>query len=205
MTTEVPQHPVYPTAPPWAPAPEVPGDVAPHDGPPLPPYGGLLVPYPEEMHNAGRPRPPALWPIAPFTFLLPIAGLVSTIRRAGRARRGRNSVAPYWITFAVSLVASSLLWLMITAVTVPIVINYFEGKITHRVEHNLVHDGQLAASSHVVVTRAKCEPMGPRAADSTRAYDCLLTLDGGTTGTLAVRADTSGAWTATPSGSTKKK
>jgi hypothetical protein len=203
MTTEVPQHSVYPTAPPWAPAPPVYGEVAPY-GSPIPPHGGLLVPFPEEMRNAGRARPPALWPIAPFTFLLLFPGLISAARRAGQARRGRTSVAPYWITFAVSLVASGLLWSMITAVAVPVYLNYYENAVTTRVEHKLVHDGQLAASSHVTVTGAKCEPMGPRAADSTRAYTCLLTLDGGATGTLSVRADTSGAWTAAPGSTTKK-
>jgi hypothetical protein len=196
MTTEVPQHPVYPTAPPWAPTPPVYGEVAPY-GSPLPPHGGLLVPYPDEMINAGRAKPPALWPIAPFTFLFLIPGLVSAARRAGQARRGRNGVAPYWITVAVSLVASWLLWGMIGTVAYSITVNYYEGKVTHRLEHNLVHDGQLAAANHVTLTSAKCEPMGARAADRTRAYTCLLTLDGGATGTLSVRADTSGGWIAT--------
>jgi hypothetical protein len=206
MTTEVPQHPVYPTAPPWATAttPEAPdapppayGAVAPY-GSPLPPHGGLLVPFPEEMHNAVRPKPPALWPIAPFTFLLLIPGLVSAGRRAAQARRGRNSAAPYWITFVVSLVGSFFLWSMIGAVTLPMAQNYLEGRITQQVEHNLVHDGQLAKTSNVTVTAAKCEPVGPRAADAQRAYDCLLTLDDGSTGTLTVRADTDGDWTAAP-------
>jgi hypothetical protein len=204
MTTQVPQHPVYPTAPPWAPAPAEYGAVTPY-GSPLPPHGGLLVPYPEEMDSAGRAKPPALWPIAPLTFLLWIPGIVSTARRAGQARRGRNSVGPYWITFVVSSAASTLLWLMIFAISVPVAIASYEGRVTDRVEHNLVHDGQLAASSHVTVTSAKCEPTGPRAADQTRSYACLLTLDGGTTGALSVRADTSGAWTAAPASAAKKK
>jgi hypothetical protein len=203
MTTEVPQHAVYPTAPPWAPAPPAYGAVAPY-GSPLPPHGGLLVPYPEEMNNAARAKPPALWPITPFTFLFLIPGIVSTARRAGQARRARNSIAPYWITFAVSLVAAWFLWSMIFAVTIPIAVNYYEGKVTDRVEHNLVHDHQLATSSHVVVKSAKCEPVGPRAADATRAYECLLTFDDGATGALAVRSGTGGDWTATPASSAKK-
>jgi hypothetical protein len=194
MTTEVPQHPVYPTAPPWAPAPPSYGAVAPY-GTPLPPHGGLLVPYPEEMQNAVRPKPPALWPIAPFTFLFVIPGIVSAARRAGRARRGRNSVAPYWITFAVSVVASWVLWSMIAAVLVPVGLNYLETQATHRVEHNVVHDGQLARAN-VSVTSARCEPTGPRAADGRRSYECLLTLADGGSGTLTVRADSAGAWTA---------
>jgi hypothetical protein len=148
------------------------------------------------MHNAARAKPPALWPIAPFTFLFLIPGIVSTARRAAQARRGRNSVAPYWITFAVSLVASGFLWSMLFAIAVPIGLNYYEGRITQRVEHNVVHDGQLARASHVVVKNAKCEPVGPRAADASRTYRCLLTLDDGAAGTLVVRADSSGNWTA---------
>jgi hypothetical protein len=209
MTTEVPQHPVYPTAPPWATTPEaedappVYGEVSPY-GSPLPPHGGLLVPFPEEMHNAVRPKPPALWPIAPFTFLLLIPGIVSTVRRVATARRGRNSVAPYWITFAVSLAASAFLWSMIFTVASPMIVNYLEGRVTHKVEHNLVHDGTLARTSHVTVAAAKCEPVGPRPADAQRAYECLLTLDDGATGTLNVQAGTDGHWSVAPKATAKK-
>lgn len=203
MTTEVPQHPghqpyptPYPTAPPWAPAAttEPPAAYGPPYGPPLLPHGQLLVAYPEEMANAARPKPPALWPVAPFTFLFLVPGIVSAARRAARARRGRNSAAPYWITFAISVGASWLLWSMIISVGVPLGMSVYEDDITHRVEHNIVHDGQIATTG-VTVRTATCEPMGVRAADGRRAYACLLTLGDGT-GTLDVRADTDGQWTA---------
>jgi hypothetical protein len=214
MTTEVPQHPgplypptAYPTAPPWAVAsadpPPAYGAVAPYGSPP-PQHGQLLVPYPEEMHNAARPKRPAVWPVAPLTFLLVIPGIVSAARRAGQARRGRNGAAPYWITFAVSFVVSWFLWGMIVAVGVPAGLNVYEGRVTQRVEHHIVHDGQIAASSTLTVTTAKCEPTGPRAADDRRAYECLLKLGDGGTGTLNVRAGRDGQWTAVTTKKTKK-
>lgn len=208
MTTEVPPHPPgqpypaqqYPTAPPWAPAPAAPpapgyGTVTPY-GSPLPPHGQLLVAYPEEMDSAARPKPPSLWPIAPFTFLFLIPGIVSTARRAAQARRGRNSAAPYWITFVVSLAASWLLWSMIFSVGVPIGINLFEGRVTKSIEHNLVHDGRIEKSVGVAVKTASCQPVGNRATDGLRTYVCLLSLGDGSTGTIEVRASTAGDWTA---------
>ena len=209
MTTEVPQYPgqpqyptaTYPTAPPWAAAPTEPaapvyGAVAPY-GSPLPPHGQLLVPYPEEMHNAARPKPPAVWPVAPLTFLFLIPGIVSAARRATQARRGRSGVAPYWITFAVSVVASWFVWSIIVAAAVPTVLAAYESAVTGRVESAIVHDGQVAKSAGVTVRTATCEPSGPRAVDGRRPYECLLTLDGARTGTLNVIADRNGRWTAT--------
>ena len=210
MTTEVPQYPgqppypaaTYPTAPPWAAAPaETPapvyGAVAPY-GSPMPQHGQLLVPYPEEMHNAARPKPPAVWPVAPLTFLFLIPGIVSAARRATRARRGRSSAAPYWITFAVSVVASWFLWSMIVATAVPAFLAAYENAVTDQVESAIVHDGQLARSAGLTVRSASCEPSGPRAVDGRRRYECLLTLDGAGTGTLDVIADRTGHWTAVP-------
>jgi hypothetical protein len=208
MTTEVPQYSgqshyptaTYPTAPPWAAAPSEPpasvyGAVAPY-GSPLPQHGQLLVPYPEEMHNAARTKPPAVWPVAPLTFLFLIPGIVSAARRAMRARRGRSSAAPYWITFAVSVVASWFLWSIVVSAAAPAFLAAYEDTVTARVESAIVHDGQLAKSANVTVRAATCEPSGPRTGDGRRPYECLLTLDGAGTGTLNVFADRDGHWTA---------
>jgi hypothetical protein len=208
MTTEVPQYPgqppyptaTYPTAPPWAAAPtEAPapryGEVAPY-GSPLPQHGQLLVPYPEEMHNAARPKAPAVWPVALLTFLFLIPGIVSAARRATRARRGRNSAAPYWITFAVSVVVSWFVWSIAVAAAVPAFLAGYENAVTHRVESAIVHDGQVAKSAGMTVRTVTCDPSGPRALDGRRPYVCLLTLDGAGTGTLNVVADRDGRWTA---------
>jgi hypothetical protein len=139
-----------------------------------------------------------VWPIAPFTFFLAIPGLLSTARRVGQARRGRSSTAPYWITFAVSLVASLIAWWVIAAVAVPVGLDYLEGRVTHKVERKIVHDGQIEKSSGVTVKTAKCEPAAPRAASGDRPYECLLTLGDGRTGALDVTADSDGNWTAVP-------
>ncbi len=204
MSTEVPQYPgqpqyptaTYPTAPPWAAVPAQP----PAPGAATVPYGSplpqLLVPYPEEMANAVRPKPPAFWPVAPFTFLFLIPGIVSAARRGGKARRGRHSAAPYWVTFGVSAVASWFLWSVLIAVGVPAALARYENTITDRVEKAIVHDGQLAKSANVTVRAAACDPAGPRRLDGRRPYECVLTLDDASTGTLTVLADRDGDWTA---------
>ena len=60
----------------------------------------------------------------------------------------------------------------------------------------------LAKSAQVTATAANCEPVGARDASGIRRYDCVLTLDDGRTGTLAVTADADGNWTTVPA---KKK
>ena len=68
--------------------------------------------------------------------------------------------------------------------------------ITDRVESAIVHDGQLARLANVTARAAACEPSGPRTVAGRRPYECLLTLDGGGTGTLSLIADRDGHWTA---------
>jgi hypothetical protein len=206
-----PQQPpaqTYPTSPPWATAPaaaptEQPparpaayGGVAPY-GSPLLPHGQLLVPFPEEMQNAGRPTPPSWWPIAPLTFLFLIPGLISTVRRAAQARRGRNARAAYWITFVASLVVSFFAWGMLISVAAPVYLNIRETAITKTLQEHIVSDGQLKAKSRLTATSVSCDPNGPRV-DGQRLYSCLLKLDDGRTGTIDVTADTDGHWTAVP-------
>jgi hypothetical protein len=204
MSTEVPQYPgqpqyptTYPTAPPWAAAPAQPA--GPAAGAAVPcgsPLPQLLVPYPEEMDNAARPKPPAFWPVAPFTFLFLIPGIVSAARRGGRARRGRQSAAPYWVTFGVSVVASWFLWSVLIAVGVPAALAAYENSVTDRVQDAIVHDGHLSQSAHVTARAAACDAAGPRRLDGRRPYECVLTLEDASTGTLTVLADRDGHWTA---------
>jgi hypothetical protein len=213
MTTQVPYdvaapppEPQYPTAPPWA-TPPLPiaaaEPVAPAYGGGIP-HGQLLVPYPEEMHRAGRAKPPALWPIPPLTFLFAVPGLISTVRRAGRAQRAHRSAAPYWIAFVVSLAASFLLWSMIFAVGFAVLLNVRETAVTKTLQENLVKDGQLKAAWNLTATAARCEPAGSRT-DDLRRYDCLLTLADGRTGSLSVTADSDGNWTAVTTAAPAKK
>jgi hypothetical protein len=201
MTTQMPYGPTppqaaadYPTAPPWAPAQQVPAAAHP---PPFVPYGGLMVPHPEEMYPAGRPKPPAWWPVVPFTFVFPL-GLVSAIRRSRKAHRQRNDQYPYWIAFGVTFVVASVVWLIaasvMLALAVPAYLDYREAAITKTVQSNIVHDGTFPTSGTETVSGAACTPTADRAASGLRPYRCDVTLGDGRTGTVRVSADSDGHW-----------
>ena len=205
MTTHLPypQHqqqppaPAYPTAPPWA-APPVsepqqpaPGAITPY-GAPYTQHGQLLVPYPEEMVNAARPQPPSWWPVVAWTFFLGVLGAVPAARRAARARRGRNSPAPYWVAWGVTMAVGAVLGGVVAAVGVPAYLEQREAAVTKVVQEKV----RTGARSGTTVTSATCEPVGPRDTAGMRRYDCLLTLEDGRSGSLAVTADADGDWSA---------
>ena len=82
MTTQIPYDPgsatpmpEYPASPPWAePPPPAVAEPPPWDGAPPTQHGGLMVPYPELMHGAGRPAPPTWLPVALVSLFLALAG-----------------------------------------------------------------------------------------------------------------------------------
>jgi hypothetical protein len=86
MTTQIPYDPgsaqpmpEYPASPPWAePRPPAVAEPPPWDGGPPTRHGGLMVPYPELMHGAGRPAPPTWLPVALVSLFLALAGGVAT-------------------------------------------------------------------------------------------------------------------------------
>jgi len=187
----------YPTAPPWAATPPAP---APAAGPgvppeqPLPQYGGLLVQYPEAMQHASRAQAPAVWPVAAFTLLFGLLGAFSAQRRAGQARRTRNSSAPYWITFGVSAVAAYVVWFVLGAVVIqPAVTEFLENQSREALERNVVSDSRLK-EARIDVTAARCRAVSDRTAEGMRDYLCRLTLADGNTATLTLTADASGQW-----------
>ena len=184
----------YPTAPPWAPQ-ETPAPQPQAAAPMSPPgVGGLLVPYPEEIQHAPRAQAPSFWPVAVFTFLFSFLGAISAARRAGQARRGRNGVAPYWVTFAVTLVAGGFFWMVgAAAVGVPAYLAIREGAVVKQLEENVVGDGHLA-KANVTATDADCRAAGDERVDGTRDYLCQLTLSDGRTGQVMVTADENGDW-----------
>ncbi|MEV6487536.1 hypothetical protein AB0M20_02685 [Actinoplanes sp. NPDC051633] len=186
----------YSTAPPWAPPPpnEPPATL---DGP-YTQHGQLLVPFPEEMQAASRPTPPAWWPVVLWTFFFGILALVTVVKRADMARRGRNSVGPYWIAWGVTMAIGSMLAAVFVAAGIPALQAANENSITRQVQENIVTDGKLAGAAQVKATTANCDPVGERDASGIRRYDCVLALDDGRTGTLAVTADSDGRWTAVP-------
>jgi hypothetical protein len=200
MTTQLPQPPpsAYSTAPPWAnPAPQPAENGPAENGPAHQPYlqtGQLLVPYPEEMRNASRPTPPSWWPVAIWTFFFGVLGVASAARRADRARRGGNSTAPYWITWAAMMAIAGVFWTIAGSVAVPALKEYREDGITTQVEKNMIKDGQLKGLLGVDATAVNCDPMDVRDADGIRAYDCALTLEDGRTGTLTVTSGTDAQW-----------
>lgn len=195
-----PQHPpssAYPTAPPWAPAPRegspAHDTINPYEAP-CPPHGELLVRYPEEMVNAARPRPPSWWPVVAWTLVFSVLGAVPASRRARRARQQRNSPAPYWVAWGVTLVASGLAGMLAVAAGVPAYLEYREGAVTKVLQDKLRADawGGGAAAS------VTCTPAGPRDTTGFRRYDCLLAAEDGRTGSITVTADGDGNWTAAP-------
>jgi hypothetical protein len=196
MTTQVPQpapHATYPTAPPWAPV--APAPASPEA--PLPPYGQLLVPYPEEMQNAGRANAPSWWPIILWTFFLGgLLGLIPTVRRAARARRNRAGVAPYWITWGVTLVVTAFVW---NAVIVPAatqsVVGWLEHSRTGKLQTALAHDGSLRTATGATPVAAQCDPITARDGAGDRRYTCLVRFGDDSTGTLDVVAGTDGRFT----------
>ena len=204
---QYPQHPTstaYPTAPPWAtpqpaapdePAAPAPGSVTPW-GAPWTPHGQLLVPYPEEMHNAARPKAPCWWPVVVWTFFFGLLALIAVIRRADQAKRGRNSVAPYWVAWGVTMALSGMLGAMVAVAGVPAYLAYREDAVTEQVQEKVVGDGQIEKATGLAATSASCKPTGARV-DGQRPYDCVLTLEDRRTGSLSIAAGTDGTWVST--------
>lgn len=193
-----PQHPpstAYPTAPPWAPPPAPQDEAAPHLVP-YTPHGQLIVPFPEEMLNASRAKPPAWWPVIAWTFFFGIFGVVSAARRAAMARRGRNSPAPYWVAWGATAAVLTVTGAIVAAVGVPAALQYREDTLTRTVQANLVRDGELAKTAGLTATAADCRPVGLRDSDGMRTYECLVQLEDGRSGSMTVTADADGVWSA---------
>lgn len=85
MTTHAPYGPnagappAYPPRPPGSAGPPQPpasqSSVPPY-GAPYARHGQLIVPFPEEMHNASRPSAPAWWPVVTWSAFLGLLSLV---------------------------------------------------------------------------------------------------------------------------------
>jgi hypothetical protein len=185
----------YPTAPPWAPEP-APAAALPEA--PLQPYGQLLVPYPEEMQNASRVGAPSWWPIILWTLIFGgLIGLIPTVRRANRARRMRGSVAPYWITWAVTFAAGTFAsYALVVPVATATVIDTLEHARTDRLQSALAHSSDLKTATGATPSAAQCEPTATRTGGGDRRYTCLIRFTDDSTGTLDVVATPDGQWTA---------
>jgi len=112
MTAPIP-YAEYSTAPPWV-TPEPKSTPAPDLGA-WTAHGRLLVRFPEEMARAARPAAPSWAPVAFWTVLLVVPGLISAVRRGTEARRGGNERYPYWIAFGSVLATAVVLFLSLAA------------------------------------------------------------------------------------------
>jgi hypothetical protein len=147
------------------------------------------------MHNAARPKAPSWWPVVVWTLFFGLLALTAVIRRVDQAKRGRNSVAPYWVAWGVTMALSGAIGAMVAVAGVPAYLAYREGAVTELVQEKVVGDGQIEATG-LAATSASCEPTGARV-DGQRPYDCVLTLEDGRTGSLSLTADTDGTWVST--------
>jgi hypothetical protein len=190
----------YSTAPPWAPPAQAappPAAGAPWGDTPYTQHGQLMVAYPELMHDASRPAAPSWIPVVLFTFFFGPFGAISAARRAARAKRTRNDRYPYWVAFAATWVAGSVLGGVVATAMMPVYLERLrEPAVTSALQSNLVHDGHLKTPKGTAVQTAKCTPTAARGADGLRAYTCSVTLTDGHTGTFKILADSDGNWTA---------
>ncbi|MBG0565708.1 hypothetical protein [Actinoplanes aureus] len=205
MTVQTPQEPGhYPTAPPWAsppaPVPEAPAEqlygglVAPY-GDPENKHGQLLVRFPEEVHVEGRPEAPSWRPVVVLTFFFSLLGVVSAMRRAGKARRYGRNRAPYWLAFVVTLLAGAAFWSVLAVnVALPAYLNLRESANTKNLQSGILDDGRIEKALAAEVSDAGCTPEGDRGGDGLRTYLCTFDLSEGGKTSLYVRADERGNW-----------
>ena len=163
-------------------------------GPPQPPpmpyqYGGLMVPHPELIQAAGRPKP-SWGPVAAWTFFFGIFGVISAARRAEKAKRAGHQQHPYWIAFGVTLAVTGLLTVIaVVAVGIPVLRNIRQGAVEKTVEENLVAE---PASKGVSIMAADCTSLHQKGPGDLDMYSCKLTLTTGKSGTVTVLADGDG-------------
>jgi hypothetical protein len=152
------------------------------------------------MQNAGRAGAPTWWPIILWTFFLGgLIGLIPTARRAGRARRSRNSVAPYWITWAATIIPAALIWgLLVLPFARTSGSDWLEHARTDKLQSALGHDSSLKTATGATPKSAQCDAVGVRGAAGDRHFTCLIRFSDDSTGTLDVLAGTDGRWTAVP-------
>ncbi|GLY01642.1 MULTISPECIES: hypothetical protein [Actinoplanes] len=193
----------YSTAPPWAnqaaPAPAAPptappGGQAPHDGFEYYQHGQLLVRFPEEVLAGGRPDAPSWKPVVVWTFFLSVLGVVSAMRRAGRARHYGRPRLRYWMAFGLTLVVGGVFWTALTLkVAIPLYLKNQEAAITAVVEGGLLTDNRIKTEIGAV-TSASCQPQGYREADGMLSYLCTFKLEKGTTTSAYLMTDERGNW-----------
>jgi hypothetical protein len=171
------------------------GGLVPPYGDPENKHGQLLVRFPEEVHASARPEAPSWRPVVVLTFLFSVLGVVSAMRRSGKARRYGRNRARYWIAFVATLVIGAAFWtVLIFNVALPSYLNYQETAITESLQNGILVDQRVGTALAADVSAVQCTPEGDRGADGLRTYLCTFDLVEGGKNSLRVRADSRGNW-----------
>ncbi|GIF11678.1 hypothetical protein [Actinoplanes teichomyceticus] len=197
----------HPMSPPWAERPETAtleletppfGGVVPPYGSPGNKHGQLLVRFPQEVLGAARPEAPSWRPVVAWTFFLSVLGVVSAMRRAGRAREYGRRRAPYWVAFVVTCVAGAAFWsALVVDVALPVYRIQAEDRATAAVQEKVRGDGRVEAAVGTTVKSGGCVPVSDRDAEGMRRYDCTFRLSDGRSASMVIEADTRGNWETT--------
>ncbi|GIF04389.1 hypothetical protein [Actinoplanes siamensis] len=194
----------YPVSPPWAAGAEpetaelevLPfGGTVPPYGSPDNKHGALLVRFPHALLGEARPQAPSWRPVVAWTFFLSVLGVVSAMRRSGRAKAYGRARAPYWIAFGMTLVAGAAFWsALVLNVVVPLHQQRVEDRATAAVQQKVLGDGRIEAAVGTRVKTGGCAPSGDRGAAGLRPYTCTFQLADGRSASVTIEADTRGNW-----------
>lgn len=171
------------------------GGAVPAYGTPENKHGQLLVRFPHAMLGEARPVAPSWRPVVAWTFLFSLLGVVSAMRRSGRAKGYGRPRSPYWIAFLATLVTGAAFWsFLIADVVVPLHQRGVESAATTAVQAKVLGDGRIEEAVGTKVKSGGCAPDGDRASDGLRAYNCTFRLADGRSASVHIKADTRGNW-----------
>lgn len=174
------------------------GGAVPAYGSPENRHGQLLVRFPEAVLGEARPDAPAWRPVVAWTFFFSLLGVVSAMRRSGRAKTFGRPRSPYWIAFLSTLVAGAAFWsFLIADVVMPIHQHSVESAATAAVRAKVLGDGRIEEAVAAKVKSGGCVPDGDRGSDGLRVYDCTFQLADGRSAAVHIKADTRGNWETT--------
>ncbi|GAA4599294.1 hypothetical protein BJY16_003028 [Actinoplanes octamycinicus] len=174
------------------------GGTVPPYGSPGNKHGQLLVRFPHEVLGAARPEAPSWRPVVAWTFFFSALGVISAMRRAGKAHAyGRNRL-PYYVAFLATLAGGAAFWSALAFnVVLPLQQQHVESRATEAVQSKVLGDGRVEAAVGTEVKSGGCVPAGSRGADGLRAYDCTFQLADGRSATMTIMADLRGNWETT--------
>ncbi|MFI1988291.1 hypothetical protein [Actinoplanes sp. NPDC020271] len=171
------------------------GGTIPPYGSPANRHGQLLVRFPQAVLGESRPDAPSWRPVVAWTFFLSVLGVVSAMRRSGKAKAYGRPRAPYWIAFLATLVAGGAFWsFLIADVVVPMHRSSVESAATTAVQAKVLGDGRIEEAVGTKVKSGGCAPAGVRGDDGLRPYTCTFRLADGRSASVQIKADARGNW-----------